>query len=62
MPRDLRLGLIDSEGHGQQMFNRYAYDFHEGLHRQYGNVARIYGIFGVGNDLFRVSPWVTLMA
>jgi len=62
MSRDLRLGVIDSEGHGQQMFSPYAYDFYEGLYRQYGTVARIYGIFGVSNDLFRISGQVRPMA
>jgi len=33
-------------GHWQQMLQPYAYDFHEGLYRMYGKVARIYGIFG----------------
>ena len=54
MPRDLRLGLIDSEGHWQQMFQPYAYDFHEGLYQMYGTVACVYGILGVGNSLFRI--------
>lgn len=52
--RDLRLGLIESEGHSQQLFEPYAYDFHEGLYQIYGKVARVYGMFGVGDDLFRI--------
>jgi len=62
MLRYLRLGLIDSEGHAQKMFNRYVYDFHKGLYRRYGSVACIYGILGVCNGIFRISPRVTLMA
>ena len=50
-----RLGLIQREGHWQQMFDTYAYEFHEGLYQKHGKVARIYGLLGVGNDLYRVS-------
>ena len=30
------------------MFNLNAYMFYERLHKTYGNVARVYGFFGVG--------------
>ncbi|KAH9039749.1 cytochrome P450 [Lactarius hengduanensis] len=33
-------------GHLLHMFNPYAYPFHEGLYRTYGNVARVYGFLG----------------
>ncbi|KAH9021020.1 cytochrome P450 [Lactarius pseudohatsudake] len=33
-------------GHLHHMFNPYAYPFHEGLYRTYGNVARVYGFLG----------------
>ncbi|KAH9165536.1 cytochrome P450 [Lactarius sanguifluus] len=33
-------------GHWRHIFNPYAYPFHEGLYRTYGNVARIYGFLG----------------
>ena len=29
------------------MFNRNAFQFHEGIYKTYGKVARIYGLFGV---------------
>ncbi|KAH9979522.1 cytochrome P450 [Lactifluus volemus] len=33
-------------GHFYQMFNPYAYPFHEGLRQNYGRVARVHGLFG----------------
>ncbi|KAH9979519.1 cytochrome P450 [Lactifluus volemus] len=33
-------------GHIHRMFNPYAFPFHEGLYKNYGRVARIYGFFG----------------
>jgi hypothetical protein len=62
MSRDLRLGLIESEGHWQQMFEPYAYDFHEALSQKYGKISRVYGIFGVGIGLFGISQRIALMA
>lgn len=35
------------EGHSRHMFNRHAFQFHEGIYKTYGKVARIYGFFGV---------------
>jgi hypothetical protein len=43
------------------MFEDYAYEFHEGLHQKHGKVARIYGMLGVGNDLYKVSRSVVIM-
>ncbi|KAH8986070.1 cytochrome P450 [Lactarius hatsudake] len=34
------------EGHWQNIFNPYAYPFHEGLYGTYGKVARVYGFLG----------------
>ena len=51
LPRDLKLGLMGSKGHEQQMFGSSASDFQQGLRQIYGKVSRFYSIFGVWNDL-----------
>jgi hypothetical protein len=43
------------------MFDTFAYDFHEELYQKHGKVARIYGLFGVGNELHGVSRSVAIM-
>ena len=34
-------------GHSRDIFNHNAFQFHEGIYKTYGKVARIYGFFGV---------------